>query len=238
MSGVIKILSGLNQVSFKGINAYATGRIGSPGVIVVQEWWGVTDEIQAQALLIASKGYRAIIPDLYKGKLGVDAEEASHLMNHLDFATAVTEIGDTANFLKEEGSTKVGIVGFCMGGALTLASVAKYNDLFACAAPFYGTPAGADFSNVTIPVEAHFGVNDNMAGFSDIKTAESLPEKFQHNPNFKLHLYPGVGHAFLNGQMPGWIEKKKDLGFGEHNQEQVDTAFSNLFQLFEKHLSN
>jgi hypothetical protein len=111
----------------------------NPGVIVLQEWWGITPEIQGQAEKIASQGYRVIVPDLYRGKLGVDAEEASHLMDNLDWAGAIEDIRATANTLDEDGNGRVGVVGFCMGGALSLASGALV-DSIDCAISFYGTP--------------------------------------------------------------------------------------------------
>jgi len=132
MSGTIQILEGISKVTINGITGYACGQIGKPAMIVLQEWWGVTDKIQRQAMHISSKGYRTVIPDLYKGKLGVTAEEANHMMTNLDFPQAVEEIKQTAEFLKQEGATKIGVTGFCMGGALTIAAGVKCPDHFAC----------------------------------------------------------------------------------------------------------
>jgi hypothetical protein len=72
--------------------------------------------------------YRVLVPDLYRGKLGVDAEEASHLMTNLDWAGAVQDIGAAADMLAEDGNGSVGVVGFCMGGALSLASAALVDE--------------------------------------------------------------------------------------------------------------
>lgn len=112
------------------------GDSSAPAVVVIQEWWGVTDGIKSHARKIAAQGgYRVLIPDIYKGKIGVDAEEASHLMGSLDFAKAVTEISHAAAYLKETGSPRVGVVGFCMGGALTMGALAASKDL-SCGQPF------------------------------------------------------------------------------------------------------
>ena len=80
----------MERVSFgdAGIPGYECGEKSAPGVIVLQEWWGVTENIKKQALFISSKGYRCLVPDLYKGKLGVNVEEAHHLMSNLDWPGA------------------------------------------------------------------------------------------------------------------------------------------------------
>ena len=101
----------------------------------MQEWWGLTDTVKAHATHISEKGgFRVLVPDIYKGKLGVDVEEAHHLMSNLDFPAAVEEISAAATHLKAEGSSKVGVVGFCMGGALAMGSLPSED--IACAAPF------------------------------------------------------------------------------------------------------
>ena len=133
----------------KKIPGLIYGRETAPAVIVVQEWWGVTDIVKQFALKIADNGYRVLVPDIYKGKIGVDREEAGHMMSNLDFANAVTEISLAAEHLKATGSPKVGITGFCMGGALTMGALAASKDL-TCGAPFYGVncesakPAASD----------------------------------------------------------------------------------------------
>lgn len=96
------------------IPGYETGDKTAPAVIVLQEWWGVTDNIKKQAEHISKTGgYRVLIPDLYKGKFGVNVEEAHHLMENLDWPAAKGEICDAAKYLKESGSPKVGAIGFC-----------------------------------------------------------------------------------------------------------------------------
>ena len=97
------------KIGSRAFPAFLSGQVGQPAVIVLQEWWGVTDMIKEHALKIAAQGYRVLIPDVYKGKLGVDKEEAHHLMSNLDFPAAVVEIGDAASYLKEEGAPHVGV---------------------------------------------------------------------------------------------------------------------------------
>ena len=159
----------LTPITFGGdekLPALVGGPKGAPAVIVIQEWWGLTDQIKATAEKLSKLGeYRVLVPDIYKGEQGVDAEEAHHLMSNLDFPKAVEEIGVAAAYLKDEGSPKVGIVGFCMGGALTMGGLAKSPDL-SCGAPFYGVNFDLfdDAALAKKPVQGHFGALDKVRG--------------------------------------------------------------------------
>src|SRR6202012_1839446 len=94
---------------------------GAPAIVVIQEWWGVNEQIRGVADRLASAGYVALVPDLYRGKSTVQAEEAHHLMTGLNFGDAASQdIRSAVQFLKTRSSGKVGVTGFCMGGALTL----------------------------------------------------------------------------------------------------------------------
>lgn len=215
----------------------------NPGVVVIQEWWGITTEIQLQAQKIADQGYRVIVPDLYRGKLGVDAEEASHLMSNLDWANAVEDISSAADTLAKDGNGSVGCVGFCMGGALSLASLALVEQLD-CAASFYGVPEKvfADMSTVSKPVQGHFGELDQMAGFSDTAAAEALGAALTAaGSNHEIYRYPNVGHAFMN-DTPEAIARKEELGQtggdsgAMHDPAAVELAWGRLFEFLQKHL--
>src|SRR6266436_8146038 len=93
---------------------------GAAAVVVIQEWWGVNDQIRGVADRLASAGYIALVPDLYRGKSTVEAEEAHHLMTGLNFGDAASQdVRGAVQFLKTR-SAKVGVTSFCMGGALTL----------------------------------------------------------------------------------------------------------------------
>jgi carboxymethylenebutenolidase len=118
-----------------------------------------------------------LVPDLYRGKVGAEAEEAHHLMSNLDWPSAVEDIRGAARFLKAEGSPKVGVIGFCMGGALALAAAVHVEELDA-AVPFYGVPNPqlADTKKTRVPVQGHFGGQDPMKGFSDAMAAADLDE--------------------------------------------------------------
>jgi dienelactone hydrolase len=116
---------------------------------------------------VFTQGYRCLIPDIYRGKIGVDKEEASHLHSHLDWQRAVEDVIEGVKYLRAEGAPKVGSIGFCMGGALSLAA-AQHAEINA-AVPFYGTPQPGicQPENVKAPVQFHFGALDEFSGFSD-----------------------------------------------------------------------
>jgi carboxymethylenebutenolidase len=210
-------------------------------VIVLQEWWGVTEQIKLQALHITSKGYTTLIPDLYRGKLGVEVEEAHHLMSSLDFKLAVEDIRGAVAWLRaEKGIEKVGIIGFCMGGALTVAAAALVDGLDA-ACPFYGTPPPelCDPSTMKIPVQGHFGDKDSHAGFADVAAANGLEEKLKASGcTYEVHHYPTVGHAFMNDTAEAVATRLKQLGEdeGAHDADAVRDAWKRVFEWFGKYL--
>ncbi|XP_053382146.1 protein usf-like isoform X2 [Mercenaria mercenaria] len=227
--GVHKFLSALNPVliqaqkmsviQFKSENAQGDcpgilhGDVSKTkkGVIVLQEWWGINDQIKDEAKDIGERGnFVTLVPDLYRGKSAIDKEGAGHLMSTLDWQGAVKDIQGAARYLLGLGCTKVGVTGFCMGGALSLAGAALVPEISA-AAPFYGIPSPdlCDVSTIKIPVQAHFGEKDDIKGFSSKEDALALKEKMKDIPNFELFLYPDCGHAFTNktGLLQNYNEK-------------------------------
>jgi carboxymethylenebutenolidase len=168
----------------------------APGVVVVQEWWGLNDQIKGVAERFATLGYRAIVPDLYKGKVTADAAEASHLMNNLNFAAAATQdIRGAAQYLKQSPG-KVGVVGFCMGGALTIVSAmyVKEADAFSS---WYGFPPeqAGDVKTINRPLQLHLAEKD--AAFAPAN-AKALEAKLRDGKvPFESHWY-NAGHAFFN----------------------------------------
>ena len=166
-----------------------------PGVVVVQEWWGVNDQIQSVAQRYADAGFVALVPDLYHGRLAKDAEEAGRMMKALDFGKAVQEIAGAVAFLRDQSSGKIAITGYCLGGALTFASAVDIRGL-AAVVPFYGLPGDLDWSKIDAPVQAHFAQHDTwarVAGAQKIKNAVKVP--------MELHIYDAQ-HAFANDRRP------------------------------------
>lgn len=230
----------MEKVGFgAGHVGYEVGAKDLPGVVCLQEWWGVNDIIKEQAGLIAARGFRVLVPDLYRGKVGLDAAEAEHLMSSLDFPAAVKELGEAVAYLRSTGAPKVGCVGFCMGGALTFAA-AQHAGVDA-AAPFYGIPDPAicDPAAIKVPVQAHFGELDTLEGFSDPKSIAAVVEKMRAagaGP-VELHMYPGSGHAFLNALTPQGRAKIKEIGQAEPPAAEPQQAFDRLIAFFKQHLA-
>jgi len=237
LAGVVRGLA-LERIQFAGNPGLVAGSVGAPGVIVIQEWWGVTPQVEAHASKIADAGYRVIVPDIYKGKIGVDAEEAHHLMESLDWPGAIGEILAAAEFLATEGSPRIAVVGFCMGGALTLGALAK-SPLIVAGSAFYGVNFGlfasAELSDKA--VQAHFGAEDKFAGFADPPTAEALQKAL---PHAHVYSYPGVGHAFLNDSPAPYAsfqERTDTLGFPAYDPDVAALAWTRLFDFFAAHLA-
>jgi len=230
----------MEKISFGSANlpGYIVGPADAPGVILLQEWWGITDVIKEQAEMISQQGFRCLVPDLYKGKVGVDKEEASHLMNHLDFKGAIDEVSTAVQYLRDNGAQKVGCVGFCMGGALTFCA-AQHSGVDA-AAPFYGTPDPAicDPTAIKVPVQAHFGELDTMKGFSDTETVKGVLDKMKAaKVPVELFMYPKSGHAFMNALTPAGKKLIDEIGQASPPDEEPKAAFDRLIAFFKQHLS-
>lgn len=210
-------------------NAYVIGKEDAPGIVVLQEWWGVDFEIKNHAKKISEfdSGYKALVPDLYRGKVGLDVAEAQHLMDGLDWQGAVKDIHASVNWLKENGSKKVGVTGYCMGGALAIASSVLVPGVDAVVA-FYGVPSAelADPAKAKAPVQAHFGEDDGFVGFSDIKAGKELEEKLKESGvEHEVHFYPKTGHAFMNSSADG-IERRRTMGESDVENATVELAWS------------
>jgi len=166
-----------------------------PGVVVLQEWWGINEQIQSVAARYAAAGFVAIVPDLFHGKVAKDADEAGRMMKALDFGKAVQEIAGAVAFVRERSNGKVAVTGYCMGGALALASAVNIRGL-AAVVPFYGLPGALDWSKIDAPVQAHFASHDDwatVAGAQNIKDAVKVA--------MELHVYDAQ-HAFANDRRP------------------------------------
>jgi carboxymethylenebutenolidase len=147
----------------------------APGVVVIQEWWGLNTQIKGVAERFAAAGYRALVPDLFRGASTVDAKEAEHLMKGLDFGDAAAQdVRGAVTHLKRD-SAKVGIVGFCMGGALSLLAAASVPEADAVAT-WYGYPPlhYLDATKIKAPLVGHFATDDAyfpIAGVDELESA-------------------------------------------------------------------
>lgn len=180
-----------------------TGHVVRPpaakaGIVVIQEWWGLVPHIRDVAERFAlHAGYVTAAPDLYHGKSTLEAAEARHLMEGLDWGTAAKEIGETVKMLRDkEGVTKVGVVGFCMGGALALIAATQPGvDAFAS---FYGFPpeGAAPLEKITAPGLIFFGENEDHFSIDGAKAFAKKQGKTE------VVVYPKAGHAFFNDARP------------------------------------
>jgi carboxymethylenebutenolidase len=169
----------------------------APGVVVIQEWWGLDDEIKNVANRLAKAGYRALVPDLYRGKLALEANEAEHLMNDLNFGDAASQdIRGAVQYLKSTGSNKVAVTGFCMGGALTVLSAGLVPESDGTVV-WYGYPPldYVDASAMTKPMLAHWALHDD---FFSIAGVDQLEDKLKSaGVTYDFQRYDAK-HAFAN----------------------------------------
>ncbi|MFT4101245.1 MAG: dienelactone hydrolase family protein [Burkholderiaceae bacterium] len=175
---------------------YAEAGKGRPSVIVIQEWWGLNDQICGVADRFARAGYNALAPDLYQGRVTGEPDEANHLMTGLDFPGAThQDIRGAAMHLAASGS-KVGVMGFCMGGALTIAAAVHVPEV-AAAVCFYGIPPAelADPANIKIPFQAHFANQDDWC----TPAAADALEKAMKGAGLAPEIYRyDAAHGFFN----------------------------------------
>jgi carboxymethylenebutenolidase len=174
-----------------------------PGVVVIQEWWGLTTHITDVANRLAAEGFVALAPDLYGGTTTHDADEAGKLMQELPVQQAARDLGGAVDYLlghEAVTSSKVGAVGFCMGGGFVLVLAAQQGDKIGAAVPFYAV-LGEDypsFENLSAPVLGHFGERDDFQGTEAVRElAARIEQQTGQRPDFRF--YP-AGHAFFNDE--------------------------------------
>lgn len=203
----------------------------APGVVVIQEWWGLDDQIKEVADRLAKAGYRALVPDLYRGKLALEAHEAEHLMNDLNFGDAASQdIRGAVQYLKATGSSKVAVTGFCMGGALTVLSACFVPELDATVV-WYGNPPAefVDANNITKPMMGHWSMQDE---FFSPASVEELEQKLKSaGVEYEFHRYDAK-HAFANPQ-----SDKRGLAPLQYHHESAELAWKRTFEFLKKHLS-
>ena len=176
--------------------AHTAAAASAPGVVVIQEWWGLNAQIEGVAERYAAAGYVALVPDLYCGKSTLEAAEAEHLMTQLDFGDAASQdVRGAVQYLKARG-TKVGINGYCMGGALTLLAAVHVPEADAAVA-HYGYPPlqYIDASKIRAPLLGHWATDD---AFFAIGGVDELETKLRDaGVSFEFHRYQAK-HAFAN----------------------------------------
>ena len=178
----------------------------APGVIVIQEWWGLNAHIKSVADRYAREGFLALAPDLYHGRVTRSPDEAGKLMMALDIERAERDLRGSVAHLKQLSKKAVGTVGFCMGGTLSLfAACVNGGDVGACVIYYGGHMAVKnDYDRLQAPVLGHWAELDDWANAN--KTAIER-ELRQRGKACEFHDYPGTKHAFFNDERPDVYDK-------------------------------
>ena len=185
-----------------GYLAEAEAPVGA--VVVIQEWWGLNEQIRGVAERFANAGFTALVPDLYRGKSTVEAEEAHHLMNGLNFGEAASQdVRGAVQYLKAAklGSGKVGVTGFCMGGALTVLASTMVPEADA-GVVWYGYPPleYVDASKIGMPLMAHWATQDGAFAIAGVDALEAKLKEAK--VRYEGHRYL-AHHAFANEDAQG-----------------------------------
>lgn len=216
----------------KSVNGYLSEPAAgskAPAMVVIQEWWGLQDQIKGVCDRLAKAGYRALVPDLYRGKVALDANEAKHLMDGLNFGDAAgQDIRGAVQYLKKD-SKKAGVTGFCMGGALTVLSACNVPEMDA-GVIWYGYPPlqYVDASKIKAPLMGHWAIHDQAFAISGV---DELEKKLREaKVKFEFHRYDAK-HAFANE-----TADSKKLDMLRYNPSAAATAWERTMDFLGKNL--
>lgn len=196
-------------VEFKSNGHTASGYLvtpasgSGPGILVIQEWWGLDSGIKEMAERLGKAGFVALAPDLYHGELAghTEMDKAGQLMKSLPPDRAARDMSGAIDYLTSHPAVRgkgIGVVGFCMGGMLAFLIAAQRGDVVKAVVPFYGFPQGPmepDWSKLTAVVRGHMAENDSF--FPPDKARELEAKLRSMGKDVTLTVYPGTGHAFM-----------------------------------------
>lgn len=176
-----------------------------PGVIVIQEWWGVTDHIRDVTDRLAAEGFVALAPDLYGGRVAHDAAEAGRMMDALPEGVGARLLAGAVDYLLASAavtSSTVGAVGFCMGGGFVLALAAQQGERISAAVPFYGVGQGvpSSYGGLRAAVQGHYGELDRSCPPAKA-TAQAEQIRRESGAEVEFFFYDAP-HAFFNDANP------------------------------------
>jgi len=201
----------------------------APGIVLFEEWWGLDDRIRTAADRLASHGYCVLVPDLFRGRSAATGDEANHLMEGLDFGdAAMQDAAGAARFLRERGARRVGVAGFCMGGALAMLSVMHGRE-FDAASIWYGYPPAdaGDVGTIGVPLQGHWALEDS---FFTIEGVEAIERKLDAaGVPHEFHRYDAK-HGFYNTGEVG------AGGLGHYHPEHAETAWRRTVEFFDRTL--
>ena len=223
------------MVEFTGNGSTVGGYLAAPevgagpGLIVIQEWWGLVDHIKDVCERFAAEGFTALAPDLYHGQTTTEPDEAGKLAMSLDTERAARDLSGAVDHLTAHESVRgqgVGVVGFCMGGGLALCLATLRPDEVKAVVSFYGIPRGAaqpDWSRLAATVQGHYGEEDGSISSEQLAALEAgLREA---GADMETFVYPGSGHAFFNDARPE-----------AYNEEAARQAWIRTLEFLRKHL--
>lgn len=199
------------NVTFDSVDGEAHGYLAvpesgrGPGVIVIQEWWGLTDHIRDVADRLAARGFVALAPDLFGGSITHDSEEAGRMMSELPEEKGAELLAGAVDFLLASDnvtSEKLGAIGFCMGGGFVLQLAAQQGEKIAAVVPFYGVGQGVpnDFSGVSAAVQGHYA---NFDDFYQVDQAREQERQIRRESGAEVtYFYYDGKHAFHNDENP------------------------------------
>jgi carboxymethylenebutenolidase len=193
-----------NGAKAGGYLARAEGGSG-PGVVVIQEWWGLVEHVKEVCNRLAAEGFTALAPDLYHGRATKSPDEAGKMMMALDIERAERDLRGAVEYLathEASAGEKVGTIGFCMGGVLSLFAAAKNPGRVGACVVFYGIhpKVNPPLEDLSVPVLGLYAERDE---FVPPEAARALETKLKElGKEAQFHVYPGTDHAFFNDTRP------------------------------------
>ncbi|MBW3546928.1 MAG: dienelactone hydrolase family protein [Actinobacteria bacterium] len=177
-----------------------------PGLVVIQECWGLVPHIQDLCDRLAGEGFTSLAPDLFHGATASGPDEAGRLMMELNLEQAARDMGAAVDHLVASEAVRgagVGVIGFCMGGGLALMLATQRPDDVRACVTFYGVipweSAHPDWSRLEAAVQGHFAEEDDLSPEQARHLEQTLRDL---GKDVEMFLYPGVGHGFFNDTRP------------------------------------
>jgi carboxymethylenebutenolidase len=200
-----------------------------PGIVLIQEWWGIEPHILELAQRLASEGYVVIVPDLYHGQIATEPDDARKLIMMLrgNVERALREVELAAEYLRKNARVapkKLGIMGFCVGGFITFKMACRYPH-FGASSPWYGggiDPATEDLSQINAPMLLVYGELDGGIPLAQVQAIESALASA--GKKAEVRVYAGAGHAFLNPS------------HGAYHDTSATDAWARALKLFKENL--
>jgi carboxymethylenebutenolidase len=196
-----------------------------PGVLVIQEWWGLVGHIKSVCDRFAAEGFSALAPDMFHGQTASEPDGAGKLFMALNIAQAEKDLRGAVDYLAtRSSSTRLGVVGFCMGGQLALFAATLNPRIGACV-NFYGIHPNVkpDYSKLTGPVLGLFAERDQHVTPQAAREVDAAIKKA--GKSSEIHVYPGVDHAFFN-------DERSDV----YDQQAAQDAWRRTLAFFRQHL--